>query len=803
MNSIDNPMLTIRTRDGDCTVILEGDSLLNRSHNNVRKLFRKLVECAGDVLEYDALERELYGNEPRPPQGAYNTKNAVRGLRTALFPFEPRDGKQKWRSPLAANGKLLLLIEKPHASRICLTLPQSAEDPDVYLDLEVNVKSGVVARPTGSAPFTVPVAQSRHFYGRDNVMTEVHERLNSGSCVAVCGAGGMGKTQLAAEYAHVYKNSYPGGVYWIDAKDAQTVQEEFAELSRDSDNFRAPQDLPIDERVNRVRERFQQMDEPSLMILDSLVADQELLRMLPTTGRCRILVTTRRQSLLKSRFYVVDLTQLDDDAALLALQCCCTVEETADRLAAREPDLRKEDALAREIAAVRQIRDELNQRLPLTITLIAFYVYQRKTTFEECRRRLEANSLKVFERAEVGYSIRDAFTLSKGELTEQALRVLATAACFARRNISPELLRTTSLIVDEEQFEDAVTLLDLSSFISLEQNGRITMHDVLRDITLEQIDSKERGLLLRRTASTLAVRVEHANETMEWVTVKDEVVQCRAVIAACRRHSLHPPLAALLCEMGQYYRLHDENDAALKYFDEAARVTAAHVPDDLRMLAKCGMQASATDPMAAGAIKSARQALYLARNGAVPGDLELAEYYNVCGYVLDKNGRHWRALPFYRRALRLCEASAGRRSVPAGEYLNNIGVVYESTLQHRMAAEYLSEALDIFMQFYGQKHRRVAIALNNLGRVQRALGDSMKALESHQGALHIFETHYGTETKDFAMSLYFVSGVLSDLGHKEEATARTTMALEILERRYGTSDGSACRVRRSLESGSY
>ena len=31
------------------------------------------------------------------------------------------------------------------------------------------------------------------------------------------GMGGIGKTQLAVEYAYRYKEKYPGGIYWVNA----------------------------------------------------------------------------------------------------------------------------------------------------------------------------------------------------------------------------------------------------------------------------------------------------------------------------------------------------------------------------------------------------------------------------------------------------------------------------------------------------------------------------------------------------------------------------------------------------------
>ncbi len=91
------------------------------------------------------------------------------------------------------------------------------------------------------------------FIGRSTELLWLAERLLPGRpdnnrivrTVAVTGMGGLGKTQLAVEYAYRYGRYYPGGVYWIGFADGESVPEGIAALGgergmrlyRDADSF--------------------------------------------------------------------------------------------------------------------------------------------------------------------------------------------------------------------------------------------------------------------------------------------------------------------------------------------------------------------------------------------------------------------------------------------------------------------------------------------------------------------------------------------------------------------------------------
>jgi WD40 repeat protein len=83
--------------------------------------------------------------------------------------------------------------------------------------------------------FHVPFPRNPFFVGRDDDLHHLHDLLTGGARdpvgirpTGLTGMGGIGKTQLAVEYAYRFARDYPQGVYWVNA--APSVEAGLAEL---------------------------------------------------------------------------------------------------------------------------------------------------------------------------------------------------------------------------------------------------------------------------------------------------------------------------------------------------------------------------------------------------------------------------------------------------------------------------------------------------------------------------------------------------------------------------------------------
>src|SRR5437660_6176227 len=148
------------------------------------------------------------------------------------------------------------------------------------------------ALPVGSR---MPLAPNPLFVGRGDELLHLAAALRKvgttvalSQVVASTGLGGLGKTQLAVELAHRYGRFFAGGVFWLSFASADDVPLQVASCAEPGLETR-----PLEERVRRVKDAWQSAV-PRLLVFDNCEEEALLDAWRPTSGGCRVLVTSRR-----------------------------------------------------------------------------------------------------------------------------------------------------------------------------------------------------------------------------------------------------------------------------------------------------------------------------------------------------------------------------------------------------------------------------------------------------------------------------------------------------------------------------
>lgn len=136
----------------------------------------------------------------------------------------------------------------------------------------------------------------RNFAGRVSDIWKLDDMLNTGKTAVVegvgvvVGTGGLGKSQLAIEYAHRFASRYRGGVFWADAGEGlETAVNRIASAAE----VELDGKQRIEEQVGALW-RTLGSGQPVLIVFDNFPENASLRPWLPVSGAIHTLVTTRR-----------------------------------------------------------------------------------------------------------------------------------------------------------------------------------------------------------------------------------------------------------------------------------------------------------------------------------------------------------------------------------------------------------------------------------------------------------------------------------------------------------------------------
>ncbi len=641
------------------------------------------------------------------------------------------------------------------------------------------------ALPPGS---WVPFVRNALFTGRKEALKDLARALLYGGAAstlitqAIAGMGGVGKTQLAVEFAYRY-GRYFRGVHWLNAARPEMLAAEVVECGLAMRLADWPDEQP--EQVACTLKAWSASG-PRLVVADNLedvkAAGEWLARL--GGGAARVLVTARRSSWPR-------------ELGLAALQLAVFSPE--ESLALLRKYLPGERAGNRELARLA----ERLWHLPLALKLAGCYLEGHPSLkvgsyVDRLADALDDRSMEAWRDeqgrvpSEQDRDLLASFMLSWERVTDEAARrvFLAAGWCAPNEAIPGEVLERAAGL-DAEGCDGAVGLLAGLGLVEREAvEVGPKVHPLLAEfgrkvLTLSPGPSPSEGEgkepPLAALARALVVLATEANRT--GLPARFGLLRPHVEEAAASAEKAGLKEAGMLWGNLGYHRRMMADYAGARMAHERAlgideRVYGPDHPDVAIRINNLGSVLHDLGDLA-GARVAYERALAIGERVYGPDHPAAVTRVNNLGRVLHDLGDLAGARAAYEQALAIAERVYGLDHPAVATVLNNLGSALHDLGDLAGARAVYERALAIDEQVYGPDHPNVARDVNNLGSVLRGLEDLAGARAAYERAMAIFEKALGPNHPNVATPVNNLGSVMLALGNLAGARAAYERALAI------------------------
>jgi tetratricopeptide (TPR) repeat protein len=605
------------------------------------------------------------------------------------------------------------------------------------------------------------------FAGREDLLVELRERLRQSSTAAVVpaqalyGLGGVGKTQLALEYAYRYQSDYDLA-WWIVAEAPGAISAGLAALAPRLGLVANTSQVADQEQLAALVVEALRQRERWLLIIDNAPDRQQVAPYLPQ-GAGQVLVTSR-DPVWGGTAHPVKVNAFTRTESVAFL-----TQRTGGH----------DEAVASELA------EELGD-LPLALEQAAAYLEQTGMSLDRYlrlfRRRRE-ELLKLGEPTAYQGTVDTTWKLAIEQLAAgkpagpAGEALLHLCAFLAPEGIPLELLteypdllpdELAGAAQDELALQHAVAALHRYSLVESDQDG-LRVHRLVQAVVRAGMDEQATRDWAAAAVGLVAADLPSRSDDVEFWP-------------ACQRLLPHALAAA-------------KGSVAVGVEHETAAIINNRVA--LYLWARAELQE---------AQEVLQQTHSMIEERLGPEHLCAAANLGTQGKVLRDLGDLDEAKRAHERALAIRERRRGVDHLEVAWSLGNLGKVLRELGDLNEAKRTHEKALLILES--RAEDADVAWGLGNLGRTLRDLGDLDEAKRAHERALAIRERRRGVDHPDVAWSLRHLGDTLHALAQRKTRTRQRYLqetrdhyhrALAIFTERFGPDHPEVWATRRRLQ----
>jgi tetratricopeptide (TPR) repeat protein len=611
--------------------------------------------------------------------------------------------------------------------------------------------------------WNVPHLRNPNFTGRAELLADLRKALTAEKAAAltqtqaVHGLGGVGKTQLALEYAYRFAADYQL-VWWLRSEEPATLAAEYAGLAT-ALNLPEKEEKDQSAIIHAVR---QWLNHHSgwLLIFDNAQEPEALLAYLPQgyarrAGTGHVIITSRHPH-WKNVANSLRVREWPREEAVAFL-------------------LRRTGAPDEPAAAA--IAEELGD-LPLALEQAGAYIEATGISLAEYLdlfRRYRRDLLQQYRPLEYPHTVATtwemAFEKVKAE-TPAAADLLKACAFLAPDNIPRPLLiegrenlpqaLAKALALPLEVNKAVASLVHYSLIEATSET--LSLHRLVQAVTRDRMPEEEKQSWAAAVVKLMAQAFPHGERN-------PADVRFWPVCASLLPHALTAAGHA------------EEHEVELK---EVARLF-----NQVGVYLNSRAQYAAAEPLY-------RRALEIREKQLGPDHPHVAQSLNTLALLLKAQGNYAAAEPLYRRALEIYEKQLGPDHPRVATSLNNLAGLLYAQGNYAAAEPLYRRALEIYEKQLGPDHPHVAASLNNLAALLEAQGHYAAAEPLSRRALEIVEKQLGPDHPDVALSLNNLALLLKAQGNYAAAEPLYRRALEIFEKSLGAEHPHTHTVRENL-----
>ena len=653
-------------------------------------------------------------------------------------------------------------------------------------------------------PWTVPFPRNPCFTGREEILRVLHDRLTASQPVALTqasalsGLGGVGKTQVAIEYAYRYAAEYQA-IFWLGAETSESLM---AGLQQIANQLQLPERQATEQpQMVAAVQQWLAAHARWLLIVDNLEDLAMLQTVLPVGQRGSLLLTTRRQALgLLAEPLELPPMSSEEGVSLVLRRARRLHVPTPDA-----PPLPEVSPDASNVLAATELVALLDG-LPLALDQAGAYIEETGCSVGDYLQRYREQRHHVLARRGIHAGAHPASVTATLLLAIERVRqehapaidLLRICAFLHPETIPEELFVTgathlgpllSSVAADPFQFDLALAALRSASLVTRHREMRmLSVHRLVQAVLQDQMKPDEKQVwsqrIVRMVNAAFPVGEFHA-----WATCERCLVQALACVPLlAQMDSDLPEASELLYKVGGYLVERGRYEEAEPLLERAVALGeqqhgTTHLSLALALEKQAELFWQREDHAAATALL--QRVLTMKEHHLGPVHPQVGETLSNLAIISAQQGAYEQAVTLCQRALSICEQRSESDPTELGRALNNLATIYRYQGNHDQAELLFQRVLTLYEQHLGPTHPDTALPLNNLATLYRTQGKYEQAEALYQRALAIYEQHLGSEHADTALMLNNLAVLYHQQGNHERAEPLFQHVLAIRERQLG------------------